>query len=141
MHPHANMEIITIPLKGSISHQDSMGNAGIVSVGEVQSMSAGSGVYHSEMNHDPFIACELFQIWIHTRENGLTPQYSQAAYTLKSGEWILLSGPVAQDRVAYINQDAYISRRVAKAGEQFEYSLKKTDNIVYIINITGSFKI
>lgn len=104
-------------------------------------MSAGSGVHHSEMNHDPFIACELFQIWIHTRENGIDPQYSQAAYTLKNGEWTLLSGPIKRDDVAFINQDAYISRRLANAGESFEYRLQKADNIVYVMNISGNFTV
>ena len=102
-------------------------------------MSAGSGVHHSEMNHDPFIACELFQIWIHTRENGIDPQYSQAAYTLKNGEWTLLSGPIKRDDVAFINQDAYISRRLTNTGESFEYQLQKANNIVYVMNIFRKF--
>lgn len=104
-------------------------------------MSAGSGVYHSEMNPHPFTACELFQIWIHTRKNNIEPQYSQAAYTLKNGEWTLLSGPVQQVDVAFINQDAYISRRIAKAGESFDYALTKHDNIIYIMNISGNIEV
>lgn len=93
------------------------------------------------MNHDPYIACELFQIWIHTRENNIEPQYSQISYSIQEGEWTLLSGPIKRDTVAFINQDAYISRRLAKTGESFEYALQKPENILYIMNISGSFQV
>lgn len=139
MHQHANMEIITIPLAGTISHKDSMGNSGEVKSWEVQSMSAGTGIFHSEINESTSETCELFQIWIHTRKNNIAPQYSQVAYTLKIWEWVLLSGPTQDSNIAYINQDAYISRRKTQPGEIFSYSPYLNKNIVYVMNISWSF--
>lgn len=138
MHPHANMEIITIPLRWSISHKDSMGNVGIVSAWEVQSMSAGSGIFHSEINHNPREAVELFQIWIQTREKNITPQYSQAAYTLSAWTWTLLSAPLEQTWVARIHQDAYISRGKWEKGQHVTYTPYKKDNSLYLMNISGN---
>ncbi len=141
MHQHANMEIITIPLAGTISHKDSMGNAGEVGRWEVQSMSAGTGIFHSEINESTSENCELFQIWLQTRKNNITPQYSQVLYTLNIWKWVLLSGPIQDLKIAFINQDAYISRRKTQAGEIFSYTPYLKENAVYIMNISWSFSL
>ena len=75
-HPHDNMEIITIPLKGGVEHQDSMGNKGVIKAGEVQVMSAGTGIFHSEFNANPDTALELLQIWVFSNKKNVTPRIS-----------------------------------------------------------------
>ncbi|GCD78100.1 hypothetical protein JCM31826_15820 [Thermaurantimonas aggregans] len=111
MHPHDNMEIITIPTAGGLRHRDSMGNSATVHAGEVQVMSAGKGIYHSEVNpyHEPV---ELFQIWIFPDKDNVEPRYDQKAYTemLHPGEWTLIVGPQgASDEALWIHQNAYLS--------------------------------
>src|SRR5687767_8270708 len=77
MHPHDNMEIITIPLEGALEHKDSMGNKAVVKAGEIQVMSAGTGVYHSEYNHFKDKTLKLFQIWLMPNKRNVTPRYDQ----------------------------------------------------------------
>ena len=104
-HSHNNFEIVTIPLKGSVAHKDNAGGEGIVSVGEVQSMSAGTGVEHSEYNASTEELLELFQIWIETSTPNRAPQYDQHAYPVDAhGRHILAS----QTNGAYIDTDAKI---------------------------------
>src|SRR5699024_10058076 len=77
MHPHDNMEIITIPLRGKLEHCDSMGNGGIIKTGEIQAMSAGTGVRHSEFNPDPENDTNFFQIWVFPDKPDVSPRYQQ----------------------------------------------------------------
>lgn len=111
MHPHDNMEIITIPTAGGLRHRDSMGNSATVHAGEVQVMSAGKGIYHSEVNpyNEPV---ELFQIWIFPDKENVEPRYDQKSYTdmLIPGQWTLIVGPQgASDSALWIHQNAYLS--------------------------------
>lgn len=109
MHPHKNMEIISIVTKGALEHKDSEGNHGIIKAGEIQYMSAGSGVFHSEHATDDEDAA-LFQIWIHPNENGGIPRYDQRSFIHhdKADKWItLISGDGADDSIM-IKQDASI---------------------------------
>jgi quercetin 2,3-dioxygenase len=80
MHPHANFEIVTVVLSGSLEHEDSMGNKGIIQAGEVQRMSAGTGVWHAEQNPSKTVPVHLLQIWLAPNQNGLTPSYEQRRF-------------------------------------------------------------
>jgi quercetin 2,3-dioxygenase len=92
MHGHENMEIITIVLEGALNHTDSMGNTGVIRSGDVQLMSAGTGVRHSEVNAGD-IPVKSLQIWIFPHTQGVTPRYAQSSYTLSTGAWTeLVSG-------------------------------------------------
>lgn len=111
MHPHDNMEIITIPTSGGLRHRDSMGHTATVHAGEVQVMSAGTGIYHSEIN--PYSQpVTLFQIWIFPDRHNVAPRYDQKSFTdqIKPGHWTLLVGPKDHTPSAlWIHQKAFIS--------------------------------
>ena len=109
-HPHDNMEIITIPLRGSLRHQDSMGFSEVVKAGEVQVMSAGTGIFHSEMNASNQEDLNLFQIWIFPNKQGVTPRYEQKSYDLKDSEqrFLQLVSPHANQEGVWIHQNAWI---------------------------------
>lgn len=109
MHPHKNMEIVSIVIKGSLEHRDSEGNHGIIKAGEIQYMSAGSGVFHSEHATADSDAA-LFQIWIHPRENGGTPGYSQRSFIAhdQQNRWLTLISGDGRDDSIVIKQDAAI---------------------------------
>lgn len=109
-HPHQNMEIITIMLGGALEHQDSTGNAMKLAKDEVQVMSAGKGIYHSEVNASAHEAASLFQIWIQPRANGVVPQYCQAWFNPQKQEnqWQLLVGPKPVDDAGMVVGDASV---------------------------------
>ena len=122
MHPHRDMEIITIPLSGSLFHEDSMGNKGIVQTGEIQVMSAGTGVEHSEINASSTDPLCLFQIWILPHTQGVTPRYAQKAITYGQNTFTdLVSGDTRSDTL-FINQEATISIGRFDEGEKIEIS-------------------
>ena len=110
MHPHKNMEIVSIVTKGTLIHKDSEGNHGEIHAGEIQYMSAGDGVYHSEFASDDASAA-LFQIWIHPNQRGGTPLYEQRDFrdVSKRNQWVTLISPDGQDHSIAIKQDAFIS--------------------------------
>ena len=141
-HPHDNMEIITIPLKGSFKHKDSMSNKWIaIETGEVQVMSAGSGLMHSEMNNLPHEAINLFQIWIIPNKQNVTPRYDQKKFDAnerKNKLQLLVSSIDDEvDDVLKIHQDAKISRIDLSENSDFEYQLKTENHGVYIMVIEG----
>lgn len=109
-HSHREMEIITIPLRGAVKHEDSGDGRGIVGAGEVQIMSAGAGVTHSEYNASDTEELELFQIWIETAVVGGPPRYEQASYEVTEGGWTTLTGPVDSSAPTTIQQQAFIKR-------------------------------
>ncbi len=109
-HSHREMEIITIPLRGAVRHEDSGDGRGVVGAGEVQIMSAGAGVTHSEYNASDTEELELFQIWIETAVSGGPPRYGQASYEIGEGEWTTLTGPTDSDTPTTIQQQATIRR-------------------------------
>ncbi len=126
-HPHKNMEIITWPLKGSLSHKDSMGNAYILTPGEMQYMSAGSGVTHSEFNHSPTEELHLLQIWIYPQERNITPNYGQKKFPEKGrlNQWQHLVSPDGTDGSVKIAQDAHLFVADIQQDAKLDFSLKK----------------
>ncbi|HQR50426.1 MAG TPA: pirin family protein [Methylophilaceae bacterium] len=109
-HPHRDMEIITYILDGALQHRDSMGNGSVIRAGDVQYMSAGSGVRHSEVNPSPDAAVHLLQIWILPAQPGLVPQYDQKtiAAEQKRGRWRMLASPDGREDSITIRQDAML---------------------------------
>lgn len=145
-HPHDNMEIITIPLKGSLKHKDSMGNKWIaIETGEVQVMSAGSGLQHSEMNNSQSEEINLFQIWIFPNKMDVEPRYDQKKFSpseRKNNLQILVSS--IDDKLEgslKIHQDALISRIDLDENSTFNYTLKSENHGVYVMVIEGEISI
>ncbi len=140
-HPHDNMEIITIPLAGSIQHEDSMGFSEVIHAGEVQVMSAGTGIYHSEYNPSPDQELNLFQIWIFPKQKQVEPRYAQRKYELNEDTFTELVGPEESGISTWIHQDAWLSMGAFKAGSSQEYQLKKQGNGIYLMLVEGQIKI
>lgn len=142
-HPHDNMEIISIPLKGSLEHGDDTGGKGIIKSGEVQIMSAGSGIAHSEKNASSTEAVNFLQIWVFPKEKNITPRYDQKEFA--AGERInkfqTVISPEKNNGALWINQDAWFQLGNLKKGFTTEYSLKKTGNGVYAFIIEGDVTI
>lgn len=140
MHPHRDMEIITIVNEGAVTHTDSMGNKGaVVPAGDVQVMSAGTGVVHAEHNESPDVPLKLFQIWIFPKAEGIEPAYGQASFSKSvPNEIETLVAPVGEDYPLTINQDAYISRAKIEKGRRFDYNIRIPGNGVYVFVVEGS---
>lgn len=142
-HPHRDMEIITIPLEGDLKHGDNMGNEGIISNGEIQVMSAGTGVIHSEKNANHNKEVKLLQIWVFPRELNVTPRYDQISIKNKEkkNDFQQILSPNADDEGVWIHQDAWFS--LAEFDKDFSkaYKLHKDGNGVYVFVINGSAKI
>ncbi len=142
-HPHDNMEIITIPLRGSLRHQDSMGFSEVVKAGEVQVMSAGTGIFHSEMNASTQDDINLFQIWIFPNKQAVTPRYEQKSYNLKDTEqfFLQLVSPNANQEGVWIHQNAWIHLVSMEENTTLTYTVKGEGNGAYFMNIDGTFEI
>jgi quercetin 2,3-dioxygenase len=138
-HPHDNMEIITIPLEGVVAHKDSMGNEGTISRGEVQVMSAGTGIHHSEFNHLPDRDLKLLQIWLFPNRHSVTPRYDQISLgDLKRNRWNQILSPSPDDAGVWIHQDAWFSLGYLDASSSLEYTLRRpVQNGVYAFVISG----
>jgi redox-sensitive bicupin YhaK (pirin superfamily) len=137
-HPHDNMEIISIPLSGQLEHKDTTGNTEIIRPGEVQIMSAGSGLHHSEYNHSKTEPVSFLQIWVLPRERNIKPRYDQKYFELEKYRNKLLTvvSPDQSDAL-WINQDAWFSIGSFEAGKELSYSRKKDDNGIYVFVIEG----
>lgn len=140
-HPHDNMEIITIPLSGALKHQDSMGFSEVIEAGEVQVMSAGTGIYHSEFNPNADQEVNLFQIWIFPNLKQIEPRYAQRKYELSSNTFTTLVGPKSSKLSTWIQQDAWLSMGIFDAHTSTHYELKNPANGCYIMVIDGEIKI
>jgi redox-sensitive bicupin YhaK (pirin superfamily) len=146
-HPHDNMEIITIPLGGELKHRDSMHNEWqSVLPGEVQVMSAGTGVQHSEINGSANAHLSLFQIWIIPNKQNVSPRYDQKAFDVTNRKNTLQRLVTSIDENQFnntlkIHQDAVISRMDLDKGKGFEYHLKSKDHGVYVMLIHGSLNV
>lgn len=138
-HPHDNMEIITIPLSGSLKHEDSMGNSAVIETGEVQVMSAGTGVEHAEWNASESDELTLLQIWILSEKRGVAPRYDQHRFDTAKYHNTFLSvvGPMGDEETLGIYQDARISLGRFEAGKEEVYRLKSPAHGVYFFIIDG----
>ena len=141
-HPHKNMEIITIVQSGALKHEDSMGNKGIIEAGDIQVMSAGSGIEHSEVNASTQNSLTLFQLWIHSQRQDVTPRYEQKkiAPLLTENAFTTIVKPkqeALKDDI-WIHQQAYISIGNFSDQTQTKYSMQQNQNGVYIMVIEGS---
>ena len=143
MHPHDNMEIVTIPLSGTLEHKDSMGNIGVIKPNEIQAMSAGSGLMHSEYNHSSTEPVNLLQIWVFPKTRNIEPRYDQRVFTAaeKQGKFKTIVAPVKATDVMWINQDAYFSTGNFKAGASVEYTIQHNGNGAYVFLIDGGITI
>lgn len=145
-HPHDNMEIITIPLKGTIKHKDSMSNKWItLNTGEVQVMSAGSGLLHSEMNNDLNEEVNLFQIWIMTDKQNVAPRYDQRKFNVierkNKLQTLVSSIDNGIENTLKIHQNALISRIDLDDNSEFIYKIKSENHGVYLMLIEGEINV
>ncbi len=134
MHSHDNMEIVTIILEGSLEHKDSIGNHGVIKKDDVQRMSAGSGVTHSEFNHSKREKVHLLQIWIFSKEKDIKPSYEQKHFDLEKNKLINIVG---KDGV-YIHQDATFLRGIFDKDIKVNYKVK---NNIFVFVINGDVNI
>jgi quercetin 2,3-dioxygenase len=137
-HPHDNMEIISIPLSGSLAHKDSTGNEVEIKTGEVQIMSAGTGIYHSEYNHSKTEEVNFLQIWILPKEKNISPRYGQKDFSeqLKSNNLVTVVSPVKKDSL-WINQDAELTMGNIMSGNIAKHKLQFHGNGAYVFLIEG----
>lgn len=142
-HPHDNMEIVTLPLSGSLAHRDSMGHEEVISENEIQVMSAGSGMTHSEYNASDTEEVSLLQIWVFPKEHDIEPRYDQKIYDpfLMKNTILTVVSPEKDENVLWINQDAYFSLSDLDAEIGIEYKIRKSGNGVYIFVIDGTISI
>lgn len=143
-HPHDNMEIITIPISGALEHKDSMGSIGVINAGDVQVMSAGTGVTHSEYNHSKTEEANTLQIWLFPKERNIKPRYAQKNFNnvLKLNELTTLISPDKDNTdTLWINQDATFSLGDFEPGQTIKYDIKIPGNGVYVFVIEGAAKI
>ena len=138
-HPHDNMEIITIPLTGALEHKDSTGGHGVIKQYDVQVMSAGTGLYHSEFNHSKTDFVNLLQVWIFPKEKNIKPRYDQKTF-LPTERENKLQTVVAPDNAEalYVHQDTWFSLGKFEAGKTTDYNINKKGNGVYLFVTEGS---
>ena len=141
-HPHKNMEVISIPLRGYLRHGDSIQNSEVITPGDILVMSAGTGILHSEFNDSPEQQLEFLQIWVFPREENTKPHYRSydIRSTQKKNELGLILSPNG-DAPASINQDAWFSMGALDAGIVKEYKLHSKENGVYLFVIEGEVEI
>ena len=142
MHPHDNMEIVTIMLSGELQHKDSMGHTAVIKAGEVQHMTAGTGIMHSEVNSSTTEESKLLQIWVFPRAHNLTPSYDQRYFSLEGrmDKWQYLVTPVGGDSIK-AQQDAYFVRQQMSANAMAIYNLHGEYQGAYIFVIEGSVEV
>lgn len=142
-HPHDNMEIVTIPLSGAIAHKDSTGGNGIINAGDVQIMSAGTGVRHSEYNASATEMLNLLQVWVLPKQENIKPRYEQKSYNEegRKNTWQVVVSPDEKDGGLWINQDAIFALTDIDAGKTVSYDKKFANNGVYFFVIDGAVKI
>ncbi|HRN80581.1 MAG TPA: pirin family protein [Ferruginibacter sp.] len=142
-HPHDNMEIVTIPFTGALAHKDSTGGEGIIKAGDVQIMSAGTGVQHSEANASATDPVTLFQIWLFPKERNIKPRYDQRTFDIagRTNQWQVVVSPRNEDDALWINQDARFSLSNLDAGKSISYNNAFKGNGMYLVVISGAVSI
>ncbi|MFA6260042.1 MAG: pirin family protein [Bacteroidia bacterium] len=144
-HPHENMEIITLVQEGALKHQDSMGNGSTMRPGDVQVMSAGTGVFHSEMNASADEAVRLFQIWVFPDKQQVKPRYDQKHFEAsgRMNQWQEIIKPDTQENgdAIFIHQQAWFNLADLESGKSLAYTSKKAGNGVYLFVIEGDLEV
>lgn len=139
MHPHRNMEIVTYMLRGALRHVDSMGNGSVIRAGDVQRMTAGTGVRHSEFNASSDEAAHLLQIWLLPEANGIAPSYEEKHFSAASkvNQWRLIASRDARDGALLVHQDMALYATLLSAGHQLDY-LPRAGRSLYVQVAGGS---
>jgi redox-sensitive bicupin YhaK (pirin superfamily) len=138
-----NMEIVSIPLCGTLEHRDNMGHVSVISPGDIQVLSAGSGIVHSMYNADNDKPASFFQIWILPKEKNVEPKYEQKSFDFinSCNELVHLIAPTKENGCLYLNQDAWLSMGTFTKGNSFDYQLQKKGNGLYAMVVEGTFEL
>ena len=138
-HPHDNMEIISIPLEGDLEHGDNMGNTTVIRKGDVQIMSAGTGVVHSEKNHHTDLPVKFLQIWVFPDKQNVQPRYDQKTINEldKANKLATIVSPIGHGEGVEIHQDAWFSLGHLDKGKTIDYKIRKAGNGVYAFVLEG----
>ena len=142
-HPHDNMEIISIPLEGSLEHEDSTGTKAVIRKGDVQIMSAGTGIQHSEKNADRNSEVKFLQIWVFPEKKGIAPRYDQKTFdeSALQNKMLTVVSPNGASGSVQINQQSWFSLGKLDAGKKVVYSLNNQGNGVYAFVLEGNVSI
>jgi hypothetical protein len=144
-HPHENMEIITIPLEGALMHRDSMGNEGVIHNGEVQVMSAGTGIQHSEYNASASEQLKLLQLWVFSEKNNVTPRYDQKSFDIDGqiNTFVNIVSPEDKNdgNALWVHQQTFFNLGIFEAGKSVNYKINLSENGVYLFLIAGEIEI
>jgi quercetin 2,3-dioxygenase len=142
-HPHNNMEIITIPLAGDLEHKDSMGNTAVIKKGDIQLLSAGTGIAHSEFNKNSDKEIRLLQIWILPNSKNTVPYYDQVTLNLadRHNKLQQIVSPNKNDEGVFIQQNAWFYLANFDAGFSQHYTLKLSGNGIYVFNLSGTIMV
>lgn len=142
-HPHDNMEIISIPLQGDLEHKDSIGNIAVIKQNDVQIMSAGTGIYHSEYNMNSNTKVNFIQIWVFPKEKNIQPRYQQITFNPEArvNKLQQVVTPVNGEEGVWINQDAWFHLGNLKKDFKIDYSVKKKGNGVYAFVLEGEVRV
>tara|TARA_Y100000815_G_scaffold40548_2_gene33361 strand:+ start:1361 stop:2212 length:852 start_codon:yes stop_codon:yes gene_type:complete len=142
-HPHDNMEIISIPLEGDLEHQDSMGNTAVIKKGDIQVMSAGTGISHSEYNRNKDKLTKFLQMWVFPNKRNVAPRYDQITLNEadRHNKLQQILSPNADDEGVWIHQDAWFHMGKFDNGVSTDYTIKKEGNGVYAFVLEGDFTI
>jgi redox-sensitive bicupin YhaK (pirin superfamily) len=142
-HPHDNMEIISIPLEGDLEHKDSMGNVTVIKNGDIQIMSAGTGIQHSEYNKSKDNQVKFLQIWVLPNKKNVTPRYDQITLISEDRHNKLqqIVSPNADNEGVWINQNAWFHLGKFDKGISTDYTIKSKGNGLYIFNLSGTLEV
>lgn len=142
-HPHDNMEIISIPLEGDLEHKDSMGNVAVIKNGDIQVMSAGTGIQHSEYNKNKDKTVKFLQIWVFPNKKNVTPRYDQITIKEEDRHNKLqqILSPNADDAGVWIHQNAWFHLGKFDKGISKDYTLKAKGNGIYVFNLSGDVEV
>lgn len=140
LHPHDNMEIVSIPLRGALKHKDSTGTDGTISTGDVQIMSAGSGIKHSEFNASQTDTVNFLQVWVFPKKRNIEPRYGQKTFSVndRQNKWQIVVSPDEKDGGLWINQDARFALTKLEAGKEISFVPHFKGNGIYLFVIDGA---
>lgn len=142
-HPHDNMEIVSIPLFGALEHKDSMGNGSVIQAGEVQVMSAGTGVTHSEFNANKDKEVNFFQIWVFPKKQNVQPRYEQQKFDFEANknQLVQIVSPDTADEGLWVHQDTWFNIGLFDRETSFDYKMKKPGDGLFVMVIEGEFTV